>query len=211
MPAVGPDRRGHVVHRERASRVGQHVADERVGLEDERDAVVEEREARLAVERREVRAAEQREGHLAQPREAAQAVVDVVVERREDARSAARRDSVPLHRVAGEQDAGRLLEVGAVSARVPARLHDAEAASTGLEHVTVAQDAIDRKVAAAHRDDLVVDSGDRHRAGEAIPEVVPLALDGLDPDHVLERGRDGERRVRAAGPGGRPCGRGGRA
>ena len=143
-----------------------------------------------------MRAAEQREGQRAQPFEPLEAVVDVVVERGEDARAAARGDAVALHGVAAEEHARALLEVGAVAARVPARAHDPEAAAARLEDVAVAQDPVDGQVAAAHRDLHVADAGDVERAREAIPEVVPLALDGLDPDHVLERRGDRERGVR---------------
>ena len=84
-----------------------------------------------------------------------------------------------------------------MAAGVTARPYDLEPPLAELEDVTVTQDAIDGEVAAAHLDDRLALLLEREDTGEAIPEVVPLASDRLDPDHVLERRGDLERGVPA--------------
>src|SRR5256885_1873714 len=91
-------------------------------------------------------------------------------------------DAVDLYHVATEEQTGFPFEQRAMPPRMPAGEHDLEPAVTELERLTVAKDAVDGKVAAAHRDDAVALGIEREGTGERVPEVVPLTLDRLDPD-----------------------------
>ena len=146
---LGRDVRG----RQRSVRARQQVGDEPVHLLGERDAAVDQLEPFVSIDRQEVRRAELRERQRAQPLEPMDVVVDVVVERRVHALPARGADAVDLNHVAAEEQARRPLEQRAVAPGVSAGEHDLELAVAELERFAVAQDAVDGKVAAAHRHD----------------------------------------------------------
>src|ERR1700722_6762724 len=167
------------------NRTGRAVLDHRssevVDFVDEREAGSEEGQSGVAVHRADVRRTELFERQFLETPQPRTRFGDVHVERSEHRRPVTGRDAATLHRVAGEECLGRLVEERAVARRVTPGLDDVEVAITERDVVAVAQEQIHRGFRDTHTGEEIARRVVVDDPGIVVPELHPLSTESLDP------------------------------